>query len=430
MIYKERDIKDKTRTAGKMKIRPQAEKKLLDTILRAKEGKLDLGKGVKIEIEDILLDEKEIRNKEIRVKKEKIPSSVIFEELLQEGSQYRIKTPEGIEVIYRPHDKKTPYSFRGELEFRVKGNPDAKRITKVLTFLEKLGLNTAPPTAEQEELLYLEKQGYATKEKQKSKEYAALIERLKTEELPIKKKIKELRAYWEKKLGVDDITKLPEYNPRGEYSMDCVSNDPSKKAGYRVHYRFDISEKKLKEELEGYSLSHTVTGQGENNIISVLDNILANSGAMVSNVEKTRIGVPVHGMSSAEDLRVGGGNYFFTRIALPPKDNPLLSDAMLFFKLNSLRRMDAIAYEYDSYGNTHEDNIQKYRKTEIEEWWAHGYKQANEVILKNQLNFIENIDTIYAESPEVREEIVKVLKKHGWETLPDGRKAEDIVVGK
>ncbi len=221
-------------------------------------------------------------------------------------------------------------------------------------------------------------------------------------------------------LNVEDITKLPDYDPMGAYQAGFL--DRGLKGGYRNQYRFDITEKDLEEKMKDYSLVHTLTNR--EGMSDFIETVLENNGAMVSTVEKMRIGIPPSGMSPVSDMQTGGGSYFFTRIKKKPTHD---APPALYFKKSMLRRMDAISYSHDAYGKVVGDYVQKNRGNNINDWKSFSGVGNNETIFKYSVTLLDNIEYIVANSAAERQKIIKSFTSRGIKKLPDGRKVEDIV---
>lgn len=191
-------------------------------------------------------------------------------------------------------------------------------------------------------------------------------------------------------------------------------------------YRFDLSYDHITRELKGYGLYHQVTGRGS--LPEVLDAVLENNGAMVSTVEKMRIGVPVGGMSPGADMESGGASYFFTRIRKLPTSSGS-DNAGFYFKPTLLRRMDAITYDSDKYGRVTDNHVRQHRHSTLEDYKRiGGGHRSDETILQNGVTILDNIDLVAVESEAERKRVLEVFKRHGVSRLPDGRKVEDVVV--
>jgi len=199
-----------------------------------------------------------------------------------------------------------------------------------------------------------------------------------------------------------------------------------RQAGYRHQMRFDLTEKQIRRELGDYGLYHNLTNDSD--ISLALDNILEHNGAMVSTVEKMRIGVPVGGMSPTEDMDSGGASYFFTRIRKLPGRPGGDNRTGFYFKPELLRRMDAITYEGDKYGRVTGNHVRQYRRVTID-----GYKRierrryTDETIFKNEVTLLDNIKVVVVRNAAQQREVIEVFHKHGISKLPDGRSITSVV---
>lgn len=68
------------------------------------------------------------------------------------------------------------------------------------------------------------------------------------------------------------------------------------------------------------------------------------------------------------------------------------------------------------------------RKTTVDEFKTISKNSGNETIFKHGLNFLDDIQTIRTKNPTQRKTLIRIFKKHGYTTLPDGRKIEEVVV--
>jgi hypothetical protein len=236
-------------------------------------------------------------------------------------------------------------------------------------------------------------------------------------------RIREMRGFWERRLGVKDLTRMPGYDPMGEYQLAFKA--PGKKAGYRHQYRFDISDEDLEKQMKGYGLYHRLTN-GED-MPSFIETVLENNGAMVSTVEKLRAGIPVGGMSPAADMDTGGATYVFTRIRKLPTAGGS-RDTGLYFKKRLLRRMDAISYDHDAFGRVRDDYVSHHRGSTPAEWKKFARRSSNETIFKYSVTLLDNIDVIVVGSEREKRRLLEVFHKRKISKLPDGRKVEDIIL--
>lgn len=371
--------------------------------------------------EDVLSTLRQIKNGEIVVENDAATNAKLFRsKSIGQGKQYTVVWDDGTRVRYRPWDNDNLFAQRGELEMSLDGDVSPERIESMLAKLSSIGIDTKVASAENAEYMYLQKLAYIRKT-DKSADYKKVVKTLDERDATLSERVTALRGYWERELKVKDITRLPGYNPQGEYQAGFL--DRTIKGGYRQQYRFDVTDEDLEREMKGYALSHRLTN-GEN-LSGFLNTILDQNGAMVSTVEKMRMGVPPGGMSPQQDMRTGGATYFFTRIAKMPSSNP---DVGLYFKKSMLRRMDAISYSHDAYGRVTDDYVRDHRGTTISEWKQFSQKSGNETIFKYSVTLLDNIDHVVVNNDNERREIIGSFTRRGINKLPDGRKVEDVVV--
>ncbi len=181
----------------------------------------------------------------------------------------------------------------------------------------------------------------------------------------------------------------------------------------------------IEKQMKGYYLYHSLTGNDD--IVSFIDIVLKNNGAMVSTIEKMRIGVPVRGMSSIRDMDSGGASYFFTRIQeTPTAGKPPRTG--LYFKKRMLRRMDAISYNHDAYGEVKDKYASDHRGSTPDEWKEFACADNNETIFKYSVTLLDNIDVIVVRDKQKKQQMLDVFRKYKIMKLPDGRNVEDIVL--
>jgi len=348
--------------------------------------------------------------------------SSIFGRGMADGTQYEIEFEDGVTAIYRPWaGNKNVFATAGEMEIRIDGACTPDIVEKALEKIERLGLNASPASIEDAEFMYLQKQAYimGIDKSPRFKKAMATAEGLKTRQ----GQVKILRQFWNAELGVDDVSKLPHYDPFG--SFQHATRGKIKEAGRRVQMRFDITDADLDRELGGYSLKHRLTNDGD--VAEFLNMALDNNGAMVSTVEKMRLGITPGGMSPVADMESGGATYFFTRIRKTPTA-ARTGEPGLYFKRKLLRRMDSITYDHDKYGRCTGDEVRKHRKSFIQDWKRIvSRNSSDETIFKYTVTLLDNLECIVAKSSSERSAVLAAFKKRGVSRLADGRKIEDIV---
>ena len=371
----------------------------------------------------VLQPRRELRNGELVVVDGASDNAALFGgRSIQAGEQYEIDFGDGVRAVYRPSTDKNLFAQRGEFELMLPERPDAKNLNRALEHMDSLGLKAGAATPQDAELLYLHKQAYLSKVAREP-EYQRLIAELDRRAAGKDERIQSMRGFWERRLDVKDLTRMPGYEPLGEYQL--AFRAPGKTAGYRHQYRFDLSDQDLEKQMKGYGLHHSLTN-GED-LPSFIDSVLGNNGAMVSTVEKMRAGIPVGGMSPASDMGTGGGSYVFTRIRRLPTASRSRQTG-LYFKKRLLRRQDAISYNHDAFGKVRDGYVSSHRASTAAEWKQYARNSGNETIFKHSITLLDNIEVIVVGSERERLRLLEVFRKRQVAELPDGRKVEDIVL--
>ena len=371
----------------------------------------------------VLHTKRQLKGGDLVVVEEAADNKALFQGAsLKAGEQYEIDFGDGVRAVYRPSSDKNLFAQRGELELMLPDRPDAKSLNRALEQMDSLGLKTGAATPQDAELLYLHKQAYLSKV-DREPEYEQLIQELDRRAVGKEERIQTMRGFWERRLGVKDLTRMAGYEPLGTHQS--AFKIPGKRAGYRHQYRFDLSDQDLEKQMKGYGLHHSVTG--DQDLTSLIDTVLENNGAMVSTVEKMRIGIPVRGMSPAEDMGTGGASYVFTRIRKLPTAGRSKQPG-LYFKKRLLRRQDAISYNHDAYGKVRDNYVSEKRGSTPAQWKQFARNDSNETILKHSITLLDNIELIVVNTDEQRRRLLEVFRKHHILKLPDGRKVEDIVL--
>ena len=336
-----------------------------------------------------------------------------------EGEQYNFDFGGGIKMRYRSYSSGNLTAQQGELEILFNKRVTSKELKKAFKHLEDLGIDAKITDPIDIELLYLHKTAYASKEVLNN-DYKAMIEALDRTNATKEQRLAKLRQYWNSKLGVPDVTRLPDYNPMGTY-QDAFRL-PGKRAGYRYQWRFDISDADFDREMGDYSLYHSIEyGGNRRSMAEFLDEVLQKNVAMIATTEKMRSGIPIGGESPVQDMNTGGADYFFTRIF--KRSNRV----GIWFKPKLLKRTDAISYSSDMYGDIRGGNVLNYRGSNFDEWKNYAEYGGNETILKHSVMVVDNLDQIVVRSRVEKDQIIEVFHKHNIRTLPDGRRVADIV---
>jgi SPP1 gp7 family putative phage head morphogenesis protein len=375
----------------------------------------------KVEKGAVTHTKRKIKNGEILVEKDGVDNTAIFNRgsAVKGGFQYTADFDDGTRLHYRPWKDDNLYAQRGELEITIDGKITPDKVESLMDKLEQLGIDARVASPENAEQMYLEKMAYIRKEDHKA-DFKRLQKRLDDREASTTERVQALREYWQKELRVDDLTKLPDYDPMGAYQAGFL--DRGLKGGYRHQYRFDISEQELEDKMKGYSLVHNLTNSER--MSDFVEMVLENNGAMVSTVEKIRMGIPPGGMSPVADMQSGGASYFFTRIKKNPANN---ASPALYFKKSMLRRMDAVSYNHDAYGKVIDNYVTSNRGSDIDQWKNFARESGNETIFKYSVTLLDNIEYIVTNSSAEQKKVIQSFTSRGITKLPDGRKIEDMV---
>ena len=306
------------------------------------------------------------------------------------------------------HNEK--YALRGYMELTLPGSPTPEAVQTLIAALGDMGVPAQPPTADWQRLLYLRKGLELAAPKIKA--WRTIADAKTSDEI----KAEKLEAWAMKRLKI----------PREALAYaGRVSADGR---GWRTWARFDLTRDQVEEAMQGYRLTHALSGKAA----EVLRSILAGGGQVTSTVERLRQGIPIaSGMSPYTDMETGGAAYFFTRIK--PLDRAQESLGLVF-KQGLLSRMDAFSFAYDRFGdvrpptlNAKGEDPRQLRATTVADWVKHASNPGNEVLFKHGLSLLDDIDTINVLGSQ-RPEILSVFAEMGIDKLPDGRRIEDIVI--
>jgi hypothetical protein len=355
------------------------------------------------------------------VEAENVPLSWWHGGIKDQLVEYHADLGDGVEVVYKPWQttKKAEgmnYALQGRMNVRVREGTSEAAVARAMEKLKALGLDAAPASAVDEELMYLQKVAYVAKVDQTPAFLAAAEEARKAGSGEAAVRV--WREVWGRHLGVKDVTKLPDYNPAGVHQASTTGVKSG--AGMRVQYRFDIPKEDFAREMDNHVLIHQLT---RGNVEEFLGAILPTNRAFVPTAERFGVGVPLGGMSPTQDLNTGGASYFFTRIA--HRGNRTANS--IHFKADMLRRTDAISYNSDKYGNVIGDFVRSNRVSGIQDWKQMPYYGGNETIFKGAVPLLEHVESIVVDSATRRKRVISLFEQHGITKLPDGRSIENVV---
>ena len=348
---------------------------------------------------------------------------------IQGGTQWKLAFDDGITIWY--DDITTGLkSHRGKIEIEIPQAPSTATLERIMDRLEEMGIDSRIATPEDNELMYLMKQGAAANKDREDSVYKALLKQLDGEAATKETRIRRLKEYWNNELGVKDVTQLPEYQPEGRFELSFKAWADGKEqveGGRRHYYRFDQTDKDLK----GFLNRHTVGGlasQRDDAILALFEDagFMKKNARMSTTVDKTDIGVYKVGDSPDRDVDSGGADFFFTRIKRNVERERKRNG--MYFKVRNLRRMDKVSYDDDYYGDVDRLNLKAGSISDgprsITEY---AKENGNETNYKHGLNIIDELEEIVVSAEETRQRIIDAFKAAGIDELPDGRKIEDVV---
>jgi SPP1 gp7 family putative phage head morphogenesis protein len=358
------------------------------------------------------------------------------QKLPKEGRQYTLEFDDGTTIRLRPfstdpYDEhyvrpgQNYYSLAGDIEVVLPGRGGPKQIEGLFEKLEHLGIPAEVAPAEYQEYLYLHQVAVANRLPQDDATYQRLMRQLDQRNAPIAERVDKMVAYWNGRLGVEDVRKLPRYNPAGVYQYDTRRQRAGAPIGYRRSERFDLD---VGKEMRGYHLMHQIVGEDADAYISMVDLALSHNGSLLSTTEKLRIGVKPGGMSPEADIASGGANYVFTRWRPDPRGAKSKREMGFYLKPSVAQRTDTIVYETDHYGRCHGDHVLRKHVAAPAQWKRIAENSSNnETILKHNVTLLDNLDCIVLDSAAAKQRMVETFRRHGVTTLPDGRKVDDII---
>jgi SPP1 gp7 family putative phage head morphogenesis protein len=329
------------------------------------------------------------------------------------GNVVTLERP-GVKVQYAAHNVADSHgkAFVGTLEVDVKGDADPGTIAEGMAALRELGLDLAPTSQAQKELLYLHRVVYLRKDHTD----AAYSKLWNDKAMDPAAKVDAIKAWAESKYSV----KLPRGGATTDYNPDGFDDDSG--TGRKFWYRWDMPRHRVEAEMKGYILHHA-TG----NMTAALNGWLTNGGFVTTTYERLRTGVSIDatgGTSAKADVASGGAVHFFNNILPAAKKGP-----GFVWKIRNLARADLLSVDADTFGAWH---AYASRVSTPADWkrlasrsHAGGMKDAG--LMKNGINLLEELDEIVVESQAIKQQVLDIFASHGITHLADGRPVTAVV---
>lgn len=336
----------------------------------------------------------------------------------------RVTSPEGVTIRYVPQDHTIGFSFRGTVQLELPSAVTKDALEKMIGSVKHIGIDARPATKEDLDVSYIAKhlnlyaRGMTAEQKT---QWRGIVQ----SDLPAAEKARELRAWTKSNIKLD----IPE-------GVDLSGTANAFGYGWKRWMRADLSAETIEKEMKEYTLVHAT----DRNVAMLVESFLNGGGQVTPTAERLRTGVPLDsgGMSPLPDTKTGGSDYWFTRIAKRGTRR-----GQIEFKIRNLARLDAWSFERDRFGDMRygDDNLgpreagdhrrpdaDQVRYHTIEEYKRISQVSDNETLFKHGLSLIDDVERVRASSASERQTIINLFKKHGYATLPDGRKIEEVVV--
>lgn len=338
--------------------------------------------------------------------------------LLPEGKTYTADLGDGFYLTYHPFEKNysefpeenvTPYSTQGILSVTCKSSGfSEKDIKKFQKKLSKLGIDSHLSTPKDLELIYLRRMIWSLN--METPEFRSGVENSSSTE----DKISLCRRFLEEKLGIDDITKVSEYDWRPHFDTFPGQNGLLK-AGWASWRRFDASTY-LENELKDYHPYLNLYGS-RNTYADRIVRMIHNGGFFLSTEERLdRLGLKRAGIAPSFDRNTGGAYYVFTHLG----KNSEKGDVSFYSDL--LKRSDHLAYNVGKFGRVYKNKAEN--KVPLP---AYHRSPVYELMFKHSVSIIDYVKEIRVDGEEDRQKIIKAFQDTGIYNIR-GKAVEDIVI--
>lgn len=326
--------------------------------------------------------------------------------VFQGADKWLTQDVDGVTVRYA--GKQNGRAAAGYLELTTEGR-DITTASKLFDTLQELGVNTARVTPEDRETLYLNKLAKLklVTNHNRYQEYLSLTT------------LEEKRQFLIEQLGYDFVNG-PDYDPLGQHQAFGH--------GRRIQYRPDLDPVELRNFGKSYKFYHNPAGLGVGfsssaNGGETFINILRGGGIMSSIMDRFRRGVRSREASGEEDIRTGGANYVFTRVL----GESYWEQPGFWWKADVIKRLDAISYDGDKFGNTTDEYQRNYRIDTLSQLKQAARREGNETIFRDGLSFFDFFDRAVFPTQSEAEWVIEELKKDGYVKWPDGRELNDVI---
>lgn len=325
---------------------------------------------------------------------------------------------DGVRIEYVPFDgNPNGRAFQGTLQIDVDGaSPEAS--ARIFATLERLGLNAERAGTLDRQELFLNRVARLNTVRTPAREAEyRKIDQIEDQTARVQAKL----AYLAKLTGRDLEASDQWGTWEGVYQAFGH--------GRSYQYRPDLDDAEFNAFAKDHVLYNNPIGLGTDAGYGVWDRVktaLETGGQLSSLADRVRRGIQLRGSSVSADISTGGGNYVFTRIRHGNTASRYRGTG-IYWKARQLRRMDAISYTGDRFGNSSDDTQRIDRQTTIEGWRSAATSSGNETIFKDGMSLFDDLDRIVLQTRAELDEALKWLRANGYERWPDGRALEDVL---
>ncbi|MFH0801867.1 MAG: hypothetical protein V2A78_05705 [bacterium] len=335
-----------------------------------------------------------------------------------QGKTYTADLGDGFKLTYHPWEKDyspdypaddlTPLATQGSLSITCEGGPSKPRhLEQFLEKLKSLGVDSHLSTPKDLEMLYLRKCAWALQAETPELD-SALKGAPSTEE-----KSRLLRSHIEKNIGVEDVTKVRDYDWRPHF--ETILSPSGKREGGWAHWlRFD-AEPFLEEELADYRPALYLYGTQGQKTEAILS-LLQNGGSFICSEERfNRMGSARQGISSIRDRNSGGASYVFAHLEKHPEETDVV------FSRDLMKRADHMALNAGKFG--HVDPNAEGRRTPLS---SYHRSPVYEVMFKHSVSLLNSLEKVWMDSEAERQTLLIGFHDKGIDRIR-GIAVEEIV---
>lgn len=336
--------------------------------------------------------------------------------------RYEAELPDGTRIVYFPHDSDVAWAMQGIVKIDATGR-GIDSTSRIFEAMDAAGLKSTRATELDRKHLYLSAFARIRLIRGDAASYRGEFEAITGhDEDALRRKL----AVLKKATGVDVEAS------EGWRNVDGVRQAFGHGRAYQLRPDLDPVE------MAALEVSHVVyhnpkglswdAGPG---VFERVKTIIDGGGIFSSLTDRVRRGVPLSGSSVSQDLSSGGGDYHFTRLGT----REIADGTGVYWRVSTLRRMDAITYEADMFGETRGDSIERNRRgQEVQSLKATAYgsggARSNETIFKGGLSIFDDLDRIVLSSAAEVKEAVAWMKSKGYARWPDGRALDEVIITK